>query len=244
MTTERRLRAEPPFPPIGEPLLLGPDAAHHARVLRLAAGDRITLFDGQGHEVDAAIETLEPALLVRIVAERATSSFAPGPVLVQCLPKGKKLDDIVRAATEIGVSAIHLATSERTIARPDEARALARLDRLQRIVDEALRQSEGTVAPTLHAPAPLLDVARRAPASAARIVLSPREGIPFVDALASASEGAPWLLVGPEGGLALDETRALIALGWTIGQIDAAVMRTETAGAAAIAIARAFRSRA
>ncbi len=126
--TERRLRAEPPFEP-GASLTLAADAAHHARVLRLRPGDGVVLFDGSGGEADGSIETVEP-LVVRITRVRAAAVRALGPVLVQCLPKGKKLDEIVRAATEIGVSAIHLAISERSIARPDEARAAARLDRL------------------------------------------------------------------------------------------------------------------
>ncbi len=241
MTTERRLRAEPPLPPVGASLALSPEASHHARVLRLAAGDSVVLFDGLGHEADAILEALEPALTLRVTRSRAPSALDRGPVLVQCLPKGKKLDEIIRAATEIGVSAIHLALSERSIARPDEARAIGRLDRLQRIVDEALRQSEGTTRPELHAPAPLRDVALRAPASAPRIVLSPREGAAFVEAVGTAHV-TPWLLIGPEGGLSPDETRALLESGWTLARIDAAVMRTETAGPAAIAIARAIRT--
>jgi 16S rRNA (uracil1498-N3)-methyltransferase len=241
MTTERRLRAEPPLPTIGSSLPLSADAAHHARVLRLVPGDPIVLFDGEGHEVDALIESLEPRCVVRITGARAGSALDRGPVLVQCLPKGKKLDEIVRAVTEIGVAAIHLAMSERSIARPDEARAAARLDRLQRIVDEALRQSEGQTAPELHVPAPLHDVGLRAPATSPRIVLSPREGVPFVSALAN-GDATPWLLVGPEGGLTTAETEALVATGWSLARIDAAVMRTETAGAAAVAIARAIRS--
>src|SRR5690606_9678054 len=100
-------------------------------------------------------------------------------VLVQALPKGSKLDEIVRACTETGVAAIQLALAERSIARPDADRAGARLDRLAKIAQEAARQSERAHVPPIAPPAPLLEVARRAPEAAVKLVASAREGAPW-----------------------------------------------------------------
>src|SRR5690606_20233665 len=115
------------------------------------------------------------------------------------MPKGTKLDEIVRMVTEAGVAEIQLAIAERSIARPDESRGRSRLERLEKIAREASRQSERAEVPTITAPAPLIEVAARAPATSARLMLSPRVGLPWAEVLGPHTEA--WLIVGPEGGL-------------------------------------------
>src|SRR5688500_9965487 len=138
-------------------------ARKHARVLRLKAGDPIVLFDGRGREARASIVDLDEGRCA-IEAIETIERLRPVLVLVQCLPKRKKLDDIVRMATEIGVSAIHLAESERSVPRTDEARAPKQLERLLRVAQEAARQSLRADVPDLVAPAPFEDAIERAPA--------------------------------------------------------------------------------
>lgn len=234
MSEPRRLYAKT-IPAPGARLELDPDAARHARVLRLRPGDRVVLFDGRGTECDARLDALAASACTCTVERlHPRRDDAARVVLVQALPKGSKLEEIVRAATEAGVTSIHLAVAERSIARPDEDRARARVDRLAKIATEAARQSERGDVPTIVPPAPLLDVAARAPATAARLVLSPRAGAPWADALAGHDE--VWLAVGPEGGLSEGEEDALVAAGWSRARIAVPILRVETAAPLAVAL--------
>jgi 16S rRNA (uracil1498-N3)-methyltransferase len=214
----------------GDRVDLGAAAAKHARVLRLAAGDAIVATDDV-RECEATILSLDASsLIVEVGAMRERAIDAHAPILVQCVPKANKLDDVVRAATEAGVHEIHLALAARSVAR-----AAGKLDRLERIAEEAARQCEAPRPPTIVAPAPLLEVAARAPITSARIVLTPRDGV----RLAAALRGSPaWLVVGPEGGLDDDEHAALGRMGYALARLDTYVLRTEHAGPIAVALAR------
>lgn len=233
----RRLHAEA-LPPDGGAVELGGDAARHAKVLRLSAGATVVLFDGEGHEADATIDAIGERVRCTAGPRRDARPDRPRVVLCQALPKGGKLDDIVRATTELGVAAIHLAHGARSVARPDEGRADKKLGRLAKIAREAARQSERADVPEIVAPAPLDDVAARAPAEAAKIAL-------VVGAAASLDEALPpeapevWLVIGPEGGLAEAEVEALRARGFAAAGLGSAVLRVQTAAPVAVALAMA-----
>lgn len=208
---------------------LSPEAARHARVLRLKEGDPLVLFDGRGREADARVLALDP---LRCAAAPARDAAEAGPRLVLCyaVPKGsKKLDQVVRGATEVGVAAIHLTLTERCVARP-ERDAVKKLERLARIATEAARQSGRATVPDLVAPAPLDEVAARAPASAWRLVAAP--GAPGFDG----AGGEAWLVVGPEGGLSDAELEALASAGFAPIGLGPTVLRTETAAVVAPAL--------
>src|SRR5690606_2919368 len=116
------------LPEEGGEVRLDAAATRHARVLRLAPGAPIVLFDGAGGEADGALLALdEDGASARVDARRRVVRDAPRIVLCLGLPKGKKLDDIVRACTELGVGAIHLVECARSVPRLDLARADKRL---------------------------------------------------------------------------------------------------------------------
>lgn len=237
--TPPRLRSAAPLTTPGARIELGEAGAHHARVLRLAVGDAVLAFDGEGRESASTIALLSASSLVVTLGDvRTRATDAHAPVLIQCVPKGSKLDDVVRAATEAGALAIHLAIGTRSVARSEGAR----LERLARIAEEAARQSEAPRVPEVVAPARLLEVAARAPATSHRLVLSPREGVRMRDALAAPAPTPAWLVVGPEGGLDDAETAALLAMGYVLARLDTHVLRTEHAGPIAVAIARELSS--
>lgn len=229
MSGPRRLHHHP-LPPDGGLLELSPEVARHAKVLRLAKGDALVLFDGAGREADAVILALDGGLRCRVDPPRTVDVSRPRVVLIQCVPKGSKLDDIVRGVTELGVTAIHLALSERCVSRPKGARALKRVERLEKIVREAARQCGRADVPEVHAPAPLLEVAARAPRTAARYS--------FVVGAEAEIGGAAeaWVLVGPEGGLAPEEAVTLADAGWTLAGLGTTTLRVETAAVVAVAL--------
>ncbi len=232
MTTRRLHHA--PLSEHGGPVTLGEAARRHARVLRLSPGDALVLFDGAGGEADARVVEAGDALRCEAGPRRAVPGSPQHVVLCYCLPKGNsKLDLAVRGATEVGVAAIHLAISERSVARPAPEAFAKRLPRLERIAEEAARQSGRAAVPDLLPPAPLAEVAARAPASARRLACAPG---------GAAIEGggtSAWLLVGPEGGLSEAELRALEGAGWERVSLGDTVLRTETAATVAPALVAA-----
>ncbi len=239
MAAQRRLFA-PELPAAGGPCDLGEEAAHHARVLRLAPGDAVVLFDGRGGECDARLVALDArGLRCEAAPRRELDAMTRRVTLVQCLPKGEKLEAIVRMATELGVAAIALAHGARSVARPDTKRAEAQRERLERIAREAARQSEQATLPVLAAPVVLREAAARAPASALRIALVPGASRGLAELLAEAPDDAEvWLVVGPEGGLDPAELHALEALGYAPASLGASTLRVETAAPVAVALAR------
>jgi 16S rRNA (uracil1498-N3)-methyltransferase len=218
---------------------LGAEAAQHVKVLRLEPGAAVRLFDGAGHEADAELlEADAEQVLCSAAAAVRQSEQRPPVVLVQAMPKGSKLDGMVRMVTEIGVTAIHLCFTDRTVAKPDERRAKGRLERLERIAREASRQAGRSDVPELFAPAPLLDVARRAQNEATRLVLWDRGSRSPQQALANRPGMSPvWLIVGPEGGLSPAELEALEARSWAPVCLGPTTLRVETAAPVAVAVA-------
>jgi 16S rRNA (uracil1498-N3)-methyltransferase len=217
----------------GAPIELGEEAVRHARVLRLAVGDALHLFDGRGATLPVRIEALARGGL-RCVATGSLMRVPRGPevVLVQCLVKGRKLDDIVRMTTELGVAAIHLALSERCVVQRTE-RDAHKAARLLRIAGEAARQAEQPYLPDITEPAPLEQVLARAPAGAARLALTERSDADFPQLWPAASA---WLVVGPEGGLSSSDREILSHGKFVPAGLGRAILRTETAAVVGVAL--------
>lgn len=214
------------------------DAAQvkHARVLRLREGDRVILFDGRGKEADAILIAVdESSARCEAEAPRDVVSSGPRVVLCQCLPKGGKLEDIVRACTELNVAAIHLVASERSVPRLDADRIGKRLDRLERVAVEAARQSGRSDVPDILAPASLEEVLARAPGDAAKIAFAPEQAVSLSEAIAPAANAA-WVLVGPEGGLSPAELERAREGGFATVALGATILRVETAAPVAVAL--------
>jgi 16S rRNA (uracil1498-N3)-methyltransferase len=209
-------------------------AAQHARVLRLAVGDSVELFDGRGSRLAARIEQLGKGRL-HCVATGPVQFEPRGPllVLVQCVVKGKKLDDIVRMTTELGVGAIHLAVSERCVVQKS-ARDEHKVERLARIASEAARQAEQAYVPEIVEPAPLAEVLRRAPDAALKCALLERsEAVALPSALGAT---AMWLAVGPEGGFSCRDREILSHAKFAAAGLGRAILRTETAAVVGVAL--------
>lgn len=221
------------LPELGGVVQLDEAVARHVRVLRLREGDRVRLFDGSGNEADARILSLDGGVTCEAAMSEAREEEGPRVVLIQCLPKGSKLDSILRMTVEIGVAEVHLAIAGRSVARPDEKRALKRAERLERVAVEAARQARRAVVPPVVPAAELMDVAARAPRSAHRVVVW--EGSAAgLDPPAAARDA--WVIVGPEGGLATAEIDALEGMGFAVATLGPSILRVETAAPVAVAL--------
>jgi 16S rRNA (uracil1498-N3)-methyltransferase len=191
-------------------------------VLRLRDGDRVILLSGDGSE---AICRLDGADCV--VEERRAVSGEPLHRLsiVQALLKGDALEGVVRQATEMGVAAIRLVVTERSIVRELPPR---RLERLRTIAREAAEQSERGLVPEVVAPVPMTDVL--VPGSV--LLFERHDGA----RLGELEPPPSAVVIGPEGGFTPSEVAAAIDAGTILAGLGPRILRSETVAAAAAAV--------
>jgi 16S rRNA (uracil1498-N3)-methyltransferase len=217
----------PELPAEGGPVSLPPESLEHVHVLRLAVGAEVELFDATGHSARAE---LTEVARTRVVCRAQPAAAAAGRDrrlhLVVCLPKPAQLETIVRMATELGVSAIHLATSERTVPK---LASDAKLERLRRISREASAQSGAARTPELTGPRPLAACIAAAPEDARKLVIWERATSPLSAAEGGGFDREVWAVVGPEGGLSDAEALQLEAAGWAHLSLGSHILRAETA---------------
>jgi 16S rRNA (uracil1498-N3)-methyltransferase len=225
----------------GDRVAFDRDESHHlARVLRLRPGDTVIAADGRGHDYTVRIETIGEAqatgTVLGVAARGAESPLAI--TLVQAVPKGDKMEAIVRAATELGVTRVLPALAVRTIVRLEPARWRERARRWQRVAREAAKQCGRATVPDVDLPRPLEDCLAATAEAGLRLCLWEGEAPPLADVLAAtaAPPATAALVVGPEGGLAREEVEQARAHGFRLAGAGPRVLRTETAGPALIAI--------
>jgi len=226
-----------------QPLVVGatvdlPEAvAHHLHVVRLQPGAALTLFNGEGGQFRATVvETGKRRATASIDAFEDVEAEAPYSVtLAQGLPEGSKMDWIVEKAVELGVAAIQPLAAQRSVVRLSGERAEKRQAHWQGVIVSASEQCGRN---RLAALQPLADVGPwlAAPSASVRILLSPR-ATESLAAWARANAAQPvTLLIGPEGGLSPQEEDAAVAAGALSLSMGPRVLRTETAGLAALAL--------
>ena len=232
---------------VDAPLAVGaaatlPDAAagHLLRVLRLGVGDACVLFNGDGCDHDARIVAAgKREATVEILATRAVRNESPlRIVLLQALARGEKMDWIVQKATELGVAGIAPVLSERGEVKLEGDRADKRVAHWRSVAISACEQSGRARIPRIDPPQPLSRALQSLPPDARRLVLDPD-----VDATsASLQLGADFtavIAIGPEGGWSPGDLALLRGAGFTGLRLGPRVLRTETAGLAAIAALQA-----
>jgi 16S rRNA (uracil1498-N3)-methyltransferase len=225
----------------GELTVDGPRFHYLSRVLRLAAGDALEVFDGRGHAFDARLVSLAEASARLSLGPGRDAPLARPLTVVQGLPKGDKLELVLQKGTELGVAAFVPAVCARSVVKLDEKAAATRVARWQRIAEEAARQCGRADVPMVSMPAPLADAVARIAAEHAVFVLDEAErAVSLSQAFASLKDARRpiALVVGPEGGLERAEVDALVSRGATPVSLGRLVLRTETAALAAVAVLR------
>jgi len=223
----------PDLPEQGGEVALDESAARHVRVLRLRVGDSLLLFDGRGRAAPARLESVVGQIICK--ADPPSKSEEPRVrlILMLAVPKGSKLDDCVRMATELGVDEMALMLTERTVPRWDADRERSRIDRLTRIASEAAAQCERNDVPIVRAPRPYVDWLDEMPAGARGVVFAARaKGALKLEALPEQL----WCALGPEGGFTDAEIGGFERAGFTVASLGSRVLRVETAVPAALAI--------
>ncbi|MDQ2640852.1 MAG: 16S rRNA (uracil(1498)-N(3))-methyltransferase [Pseudomonadota bacterium] len=213
---------------------------HLARVLRLAEGAPVTLFNGEGGEFDAAIAAIRrDTVTVRVGAHQAIERESPLQVtLLQGIARGEKMDLILQKATELGVACIVPVSMTRSNVRLTADNALRKQEHWQAVVTSACEQCGRNRVPGVAAPAAFTAAVQAAPAGL-KLLLSPDESSRTPTSLLAGDSRragiAITLLVGPEGGFDADEIRIAALGGFTGCRLGPRVLRTETAALAALA---------
>jgi 16S rRNA (uracil1498-N3)-methyltransferase len=207
-------------------------AAHHAvRVLRLAVGDAVTLFNGEGGEFAARLERVDARAVVACVeALSPVERESPLAVtLVQGLASADRMDYAIQKAVELGAVAVQPVSTLRSVARLDALRAQKRVAHWQQIAIAACEQCGRNRIPTVWPLRELSAWLREPSLAELRLLFAP-------DAHASLASlptptGAIECMVGPEGGLDEQEAAAALRSGFVAVRVGPRVLRTETAGA-------------
>jgi 16S rRNA (uracil1498-N3)-methyltransferase len=217
------------------------ESRHIARVLRLRSGDTVVAADGAGREYTVRLESVGEEATGTVLAAGDNDRESPIPItLLQGVPKGDKMEAIVRACTELGVARIVPVLTERTIVTLDTGRWRERARRWQRIAKEAAKQCGRAVVPPVDVPRAFDDVLARGDDPDLRLCLweGARDSGASVPATLPAGAGVA-LLVGPEGGFASSEVDRARQHGWLTVGVGPRILRTETAGPAIIAVLQA-----
>ncbi len=224
--------------------LRGADARHAATVSRVRPGERLRLGDGAGLVV---VGTVSSAESTEVVLEVEHVERTPRPALrihlVQALAKGDRDELALQAATELGVDVVVPWQAARSISRWDAAKAIKGRERWTTIAREASKQSLRAWLPEIEPVSTTRQLAERAP-QVTMLVLDPEGDTALSDL--TAPDLAPRdivLVVGPEGGIAADEFATLSAAGARRVRLGPTVLRTSTAGPAAIAVLSAVLGR-
>ena len=214
-------------------------ASHHlCKVLRMTAGDALTVFNGDGCNYAATITATGKSATLAIQQKIANNSESPMAItLVQGISRGDRMDYALQKSVELGVSAIQTVTTEKSAVKLDSGRQEKKHQHWQAIIISACEQSGRSTVPHLH---PTLSLKQWLKQSAntrvPRIVLDPRAATSLSQMPVTQ---ACQLVIGPESGFSESEVQAMETDGVLRARLGPRILRTETASTAAIAVLQA-----
>ncbi len=226
----------------GARIVLPDHSARHAReVLRLRAGARVRVFDGEGHEFEAQLDEVSR----RRVALHVTGQAEPLPesplrlVLAAAPLRGDRMELVIQKATELGVSELWPVVTARTDAAARPALRGSRADRWHKVASGAAEQCGRAVVPHIAPTAPLASVLST-PFGGAKLLFVERSGEPGLSQRPPLEEAAALALVGPPGGWEPQELERIREAGFARHSLGPRVLRAETAAIVAVALVQAL----
>lgn len=216
--------------------IAGDEARHAVQVVRLRAGERVDLVDGEGRRLEGTVHSASRDLLEvavdRIVQE---PEAAPRIVVIQALAKGDRGEQAVAAMTEVGVDVIVPWSAEHCVTRWSGERAQRGVDKWRAAARAAAKQSRRTRVPGVPALHSTVDLDPWL-ADAALVLCLDESALEPLSAMDIPRSGDIVLVVGPEGGLSDAERDHLVARGARLARLGPSVLRTSTAGPVGAAV--------
>ncbi len=220
------------------------ESRHCSQVLRLSAGEQITVFDGCGRSARATIRQVSKHV-VSLEIGAITRDDSPSPVIVlaQAVPKGKTMEWIIEKAVELGVSRIVPLVTRHTIVKYDSSEAMKKAEKWQKVALEACKQCGQNWLPQV-----------LPPIDGRTFLEAPREGSKIIASLAPGAQPLrQWItesgaaeqvtvMIGPEGDFSADETQLALEVGYRPASLGPLVLRSETAALYAMASLRCLLS--
>ena len=215
-----------------EATIIGGDAFHIARSLRMAVGDEITVSDGEGAVYSCRLTDIKDERCVAEICEKIEAvGELPIPVsLYMGYPKGDKLEVVIQKAVELGAYEIIPFESSRCIKRPKADRAEKQMQRFQKIAEEAAKQCGRAILPRVRPTlsfAEMLKCAARADLSLFCYEDESKRSIK--DLLESKDPRSIAVVVGSEGGFSPKEAEAITSAGAVAVGLGPRILRCETA---------------
>ena len=210
----------------------GDDARHISRSLRMAVGDKITLCDGEGLEYGCTLTRIrDEECLCAVETVKPSEAESPAKITVfMAYPKSDKLETIIQKAVELGAYEIVPFESSRCIKRPAKDKEAARLVRLNKIAEEAAKQSGRAICPEVLPTLSFGEVMKRAADFELPIFCYEGDG---AESLKSILQGVNskkiCAVIGCEGGFSPEEAAAAKASGFRIANLGPRILRCETA---------------
>lgn len=220
---------------VGDEVTVEGDEAHHAvAVRRLRVGEQVRLTDGAGVSVRGVVSSTGKRVFA-VVAEEVAATDAPAPevVVVQAIPKGDRGELAVEVLTEVGVARVVPWAASRSVAVWKGERAAKSLSRWRSTAREAAKQARRSWFPEVDEMASTAEVEALVAGADLAVVLH-EQATSSLAALDVPARGRVVVVVGPEGGLTDDEVAALVAAGAVSVRLGSEVLRTSTAGVAAV----------
>ncbi len=210
---------------------------HLTRVLRLDVGAPLTLFDGTGGEYAGTLEREGKKVWARVGEhDPVERESALDITLLQGVARGERMDLIVQKATELGIARIVTVLAERSVVKVDAKQRERKREHWQAVAIAACEQSGRNRVPAVSEPMPLVEACESLPAASLRCLLAVDAAGSLAAVAKEASTRPMALLIGPEGGLADNERKFALANGFVACRMGPRVMRTETAGLAALTV--------
>ncbi len=225
---------------------LAGETVRHLHVLGLSTGSEVVLFDGTGWEFHAQIESISRSSAeARILRRSEISREAALDLTIACaVPKGRRMDTLVRMCSELGIRRIVPLVTGRSVVKPTGRKGAShKLDRWRKIGEAASEQCGRNLITTIDPPTRFAELLDHADVFDLAVILSPDDAAPSLADLLEEHSGLASLLilVGPEGGFTSEEMELAGARGAQPAKLTRSTLRVETACVAAAAVALILR---
>ena len=218
-------------------VISGEDAKHIGTVLRMKAGDLAVLCDGEGEDCLCRIAAVDKDYVEFNVLDRQRNEAEPSlfVTLYQCMPKGDKMDFIVQKAVELGVGRIVPVVSKRCVSRPDEKSFAKKIQRWQKIAEEAAKQCGRGKIPQIGEQREFKAAVTEYPPNKTGILFYECGGVQLSE-IVGKSTAEIGIFVGSEGGFEIEEAELAQKHGIVAATLGKRILRCETAPVVALAV--------